>query len=92
MNPKIKGFPLLSGLGPRFPEEFQKTIEASRRKKKEKNKNFVPQRLCEIKKNTEKPRLCVLVPLRQNQVKQGKPAKIPNNCKTMKKLCVVKNA
>ncbi|KOP35865.1 hypothetical protein DBB36_23070 [Flavobacterium sp. WLB] len=44
LNPKIKGFPLLSGLG----HEFSKV-------KHPKNRNLAPLRLCEINKTVEKP-------------------------------------
>jgi hypothetical protein len=43
LNPKIKGFPLLSGLGHEFSKE-----------KHPKNRNFAPLRLCEINKTEEK--------------------------------------
>ncbi|UUF13392.1 MULTISPECIES: hypothetical protein [Flavobacterium] len=85
MNPKIKGFPLLSGLWHKFPEENFQMKRHFQKKKRRKKENSAPFRLCEIKKNTEKTRLRVLVPSRQNHTKQSKTPKNRNNPKTLKK-------
>ncbi|KOP37434.1 hypothetical protein DBB36_11815 [Flavobacterium sp. WLB] len=85
MNPKIKGFPLLSGLGHKFPEENFESKRHFHKKKRRKNRNLAPLRLCEIKKNKEKTRFHALAPSRQNQAERSQTAKIPNKDKTTKK-------
>jgi hypothetical protein len=85
LNPKIKGFPLLSGLWHKFPEENFRSKRHFQKKKQRKKENSAPLRLCEIKKNTVKTRLCILVPSRQNQAERSQTAKIPNQDKTTKK-------